>query len=278
MTPHALGRAGRLALAVVPIWFTGSFAATPTVAPALRVLVVATGVLTLVRPVEGLLAVSVLCALGDLIAMAFDTVTVRVSEALVVAFLSGWLLTATGDRERGPSPIVATRYAAWALAAVIVASLAVNSVQAPAELSSFWLQAGRRLWHEYLNAAGDPIGAIAAARLLEGIGLAAAVVILFRFKPMLAVWIPEALGAGAVVAAVAAVLLWRGIAFPQIMARYRLIGYRVVAHVADLNAAGSYFSLILFIAAGLAGRERGRKCAVGIGIASSALGGLWLSG
>ena len=69
---------------------------------------------------------------------------------------------------------------------------------------------------------------------------------LLRRRPILAVWIPEALGVGCVVAVVAAYLLWYGVAFPAVLARYSLIGERIVAHVSDVNAAGSYFALMVF--------------------------------
>ena len=103
------------------------------------------------------------------------------------------------------------------------------------------------------------------ARLLEGMALAAATVILFRRHPTLANTLPFALAASAAVAALSSVLLWRGIGTAAALQRYQLIGYRVSAHVGDVNAAGSYFAMIVCLALGMAMRDRGARRAALVG-------------
>jgi hypothetical protein len=92
------------------------------------------------------------------------------------------------------------------------------------------------------------------------------------------VWIPGALGAGCVATVVAAYLLWHGFALPGVLARHSLLGDRVVAHVSDINAAASYFALMLFLSAGMAARESGGTRLWWLMVAASAAAGLWLSG
>ena len=68
---------------------------------------------------------------------------------------------------------------------------------------------------------GDRIGVVDGARLLEGLGLAAATVMLFRQHPSLSRTLPAALAASAALAALSSVLLWRGIGSPAALERYR---------------------------------------------------------
>src|SRR4029077_2447904 len=96
--------------------------------------------------------------------------------------------------------------------------------------------------------AGDGLGAADGARLLEGIGLAVATVTLFRRSPSLAIGVPLTLASSAAVAGLSSVLLWRGIGTAGAVARYKALGYRVSAHVGDVNAAGSYFAMIVCLA------------------------------
>src|SRR5204862_3787306 len=103
----------------------------------------------------------------------------------------------------------------------------------------------------------DRLGAGDAARLLEGFALVAATVMLFRRRPALARTLPLALGISAAAAGLSTVLLWRGIGTAASLARQRLIGYRVSGHIGDVNAAGSYFAMILCLALGMAVRTRG---------------------
>lgn len=275
-SPQGVRALGRVALAIVPLYLIWSLAISPSLAFAARAIIVAVSVLALISPAEALIVVALITPLGDLIGIGLEA-PIRVAEAAVVAFFAGWLLRPVPTHKSGPSPTMAVRYGAWGLAAIVLASIAVQALHIRRTTPGAWMVATSILGRAYFNViAGDPIGAISGARLVEGLGLSAAVVVLLRRKPMLAVWLPEALGVGCVAAAGAALLLWWGIAFPAVLARHALIGDRVVAHVSDLNAAGSYFALLLCLAAGMAARERSSKRIGWSVVAASALVGLWL--
>ena len=209
--------------------------------------------------------------------MALESPPVRLAEAIAVAFLAGWLISPRSVPARGPVPSAIIRAAGFALIGLILASAAAVTFQVRAYVPEMWPGLFSRTHHEYFAAGPDAFGAIAGGRLIEGLGLSAAVVELLRRRPILAVWIPEALGVGCVTAVIAAYLLWYGVAFPAVLLRYSLIGERIVAHVADINAAGSYFALMVFVAAGMAGRESGQRRLSWAAVLASAGAGLWLS-
>jgi O-antigen ligase len=274
--PQGVRALGRVALAIVPLGLIWSLAISPSPAMPVRAVIVAVSLLALISPAEALIVVALMTPMGDLIGIGMDA-SIRIAEAVVVAFFAGWLLRPVLNHKSGPSPTLPVRYSAWGLAAIILASIAVQALHLRRTTPAAWMGASSVLEHAYFNVTGsDPIGAINGARLVEGLALSAAVVVLLRKKPMLAVWLPEALGAGCAAAAVASLLLWRGMAFPAVLARHALIGDRVVAHVGDLNAAGSYFALLLCLAAGMAVRERSSKRIGWSAVTASALIGLWL--
>ncbi len=72
-------------------------------------------------------------------------------------------------------------------------------------------------------------------------------------------------------------LLWRGIGTAAALQRYQQIGYRVSAHVGDVNAAGSYFGMIVCVALGMAMRNRGRRQVLWWCLAAASGAGLWFS-
>lgn len=274
--PQGVRALGRVALAIVPLWLIGSLVLSPSLPISLRAVFAAVSVLALISPAEALIVVALMTPLGEFIGISMEA-SIRVAEALVVAFLAGWLLRPVLIHKPGPSPTMPVKYAAWGFAAIVLGSIAVQALHLRRTNPTAWMAASSFLEHTYFDVTSDdPIGVINGARLMEGLGLSAAVVMLLRRKPMLAVWLPEALGAGCAVAAASSLLLWQGIAFPAVLARHALIGYRVVAHISDLNAAGSYFALILCLAAGMAARERGSRRIGWAAIVASALVGLWL--
>ena len=122
-------RVERLALAAVPVWLTLSFLASANAPVELKAIVGIVAIVSAIRPTEGLCIVAATVPLGDLIAIAMESSPVRLSEALVVAFLAGWLVSPSDGPERGPAPGAAVRYAAIALSAAILASIAVNALQ-----------------------------------------------------------------------------------------------------------------------------------------------------
>jgi len=271
-------RVERLALAAVPAWLTLSFLVSADAPVELKAIVGIVAIVSAIRPTEGLCIVAATVPLGDLIAIAMESSPVRLSEALVVAFLAGWLVSPSDGPARGPSPGAAVRYAAMALSAAILASIAVNALQIRTYYPAMWPDTLLRSLHNYFGPGSDEWGAVAGGRLIEGIGLSVAVVQLLRRRPILALWIPEALGAGCVAAAAAAWSLWHGYALTAVRARHALLGDRIVAHVMDVNAAASYFAMMACLAAGLAARERGPRRIWWIVVAGSAAEGLSLSG
>ena len=261
----------RLLLAALPLWLTTFVLISNVGWPTKMVIALALAV-SLAAPAHGLLLIAIVAPLGQLIAPLIGATNFRISEAVVLAFLGGWLLRASPDR-RGPP--IAAGAVGWLLATTLIASIAGSAWQLgryPGELAGVFDQ----LTHLYFFV-GDRLGVVDAARLLEGIGLAAATVMLFRRHPSLSMSLPRALTASAAAAALSSVLLWRGIGSPDALERYRLIGYRVSGHVPDVNAAGSYFAMIACLALGMALRERAYRRAVWLGLAAASGLGLWFS-
>ncbi len=227
--------------------------------------------LTIASPVAGFLATIASVPFGHLLALGVTVENFRMSEAITLAFFVGWLLHGWTDRVGPRMP----RLVAPLLAGVIVASvvgLAWQLSRYPGELPHDLV-----LLFQAYNLAADRIGAVAAARLLEGLALAAATVTLFRSRPRLAVVVPAVLAGVGCAAACASWLLWYGIAPQPILRAHALNGYRVAAHVIDPNAAGSYFAMLVCLAVGMAWRARGRSRVIWLAIAAVLASGVWLS-
>jgi O-antigen ligase len=261
----------RLAMAAIPFLLIAS-ALVSRVAWPLKLLIATTFGLSLATPAGGLLLVAALAPLSNVVAPMISAIGFRVDEALVLAFLLGWLLQDVPDR-RGPR--VAAPAATWLFATVIAASI-VGLAWQLARFPGVLPRAIEQIVQAYFLLP-DPIGLIDGARLLEGLGLAVATVTLFRRRPTLAVTLPLAMATSAAAAALSSVLLWRGIGSEEALARVKMIGYRVSAHVADVNAAGSYFAMIACLTLGLAMRDRGRRRVMWFGLAAASGVGLWFS-
>ena len=242
------------------------------VGPSIKFIAAITLAVTLASPVHGLLLTAAVAPLGQLIAVAIGAGGFRIGEMIVLAFLTGWLLRPGPDRHGPASPAPA---AAWLFAVAIVGSVAGLALQLrafPGELAATIDQ----IVHGYFFIA-DRIGVVEGARLLEGIGLMTAAVTLFRRRPSLAVTLPAALAASGAAAAASSVLLWRGVGFAPALERYGRLGYRVSAHVTDVNAAGSYFAMMLCVALGMSLREHGYRRAIWL-VGAGMMGvGLWFS-
>ena len=242
------GTAARSALTVLPLWATTAvlFILVPW---AIKLPIVLVFVVACVTPALGLLLATVLVPFGDLFALLVGWPAFRISEAIVLAFLAGWLLRGEKDRPgpRGPTIL------AWLLAALVVCSVAGQAWRTG--FHTFDWAAVVDFFHVYYLT-GERIGFIAGAHVLEGLALAAATVVLFRQRPRLAETLPAALVASAAVAAAASLLLYRGIGPAEAIARDARFGFRA-AHLPDVNAAGSYFGMALCLAVGMAGRARG---------------------
>jgi hypothetical protein len=236
----------RLALAAIPLWFTLALFAFHAGWP-IELVVAIVLCVTLASPVHGLLLTAVLAPLGQLVASSIGAVDFRMSEAIVVAFLAGWLLRGLDDHE-GPRVPVAGE--AWLFALTVVAAIGRRVWQLrrdPRELRS----AIDHVVHAYYRA-GESMGIVEGARWLEGIALMVATMMLFRRKPSLAIALPVAIAASGVVA---------------VAAREPM----------DPDAASSYFAMVAALAVGMMLRAHGRQRAAWAGAALVNAGGIWLA-
>lgn len=253
---HPLWRstAARLALAALPLWATMAAISYPVPFPIvpwpIRVTIALVFAVTCTTPALGLLLAALLVPFGDLSAVLLGLPVFRMSEAIVVAFLAGWLLR--GEEDRVGPRLPATL--AWLLTALVIASIAGQAWRTGFHAID-WASVVDFSHEYYLT--GERIGFIAGAHVLEALALAAATVMLFRQHPRLAETLPATLVASAAVAAGASLLLYRGIAPAAAIARDARFGFRA-AHLPDVNAAGSYFGMALCLAIGMAARARGR--------------------
>lgn len=259
----------RLAIAAFPAWLTISILVLST--PwRLKLLIGAVAAITAASPALGLVVFSALAPLGELIAVYIGLERFRITEALAIAFLCAFIVRPVADRP-GPRAFAP---AGWLLSLVVLLSVAAQAWQIRGEVPL--LDLARTVVLGYFIIA-EPIGLIAAARLIEGVALTAVVLAIFRRHPRVVQTVPAALVGAAAVAAVSSVLLWRGIGPQPLRDRLALIGYRVSAHVGDVNAAGSHFALVILIALGIAMRTRGLARAGWLAGAATAGVGLWFS-
>jgi O-antigen ligase len=262
--------AARLALAALPTWFTITVLvfATPW---QVKLLIASVFTWTLISPAGGFLAALAIAPLGQLIAALKGPAFFRIGEAVVLAFIAGWLLRSQPDRQ---GPRVAG-VVGWLLALTVAVSVGAQAWQ----LEHFAAEPHDtlRLLYQAYYLLPDRIGFADGARLLEGLAIAVAAVALFRQRPRMAIALPSVIAASATLAAAASVLLSRGIAPEPILRRHMLLGDRVSAHVADVNAAGSYFAMALCLALGMAARGRGRGRAAWLAGSTASWMGLWLS-
>jgi O-antigen ligase len=263
----------RVSLAAFPLWSTTAVLVLWT--PWRQKLAVGSiAALTLVSPMHGLLAVATLAPLGELLEWTLN-LNYRLSEAFVLAFLGAWLLRAAGDR-RGPRMPTWMAHASWllaiaALASVCVSGWYVHQYAGPHPDFDFvvWIR-------QAYYVLPDRFGFVDALRLIEGLGLVAATLYLFRHRPSLALSLPFALALGGAVAAAAAFSVWAGWASPSFIGRFARFGYRA-AFINDVNAAGSYFALMVCVALGMTGHGRGRaRIAWAALVLANALG-LWFT-
>ncbi len=199
------------------------------------------------------------------------------AELLVVAFAAGWFLRR--GRRRSPDDLDAPTLVA---AVVVAASLAVVTT------FTQWKQTGEPLplswlatyWHGYFLIEGNGHAVDSAMRLLESLLLFRAASLTSQERPA---WVPAfaaALVAGAAVCGAMNVWeVWESIRGAPASVQafiHAFASARLNATYADVNAAGSYFVMILPVAVTFALRRPARIWA----IPASALiaAGLWTSG
>ncbi len=262
--------AARLALALIPGWITLA-ALVYHVGWPTKLIVGSALALTVVDPVAGFLAVVAFAPLGHLFAVSVAVENFRMTEAVTLAFFVGWLLRGWTDHDGPRMPRAIPTVLAGAVVASIV-GVAWQLGRRPGELTRDL----DLLIHAY-NIAEDRLGVTVGFRFIEGLAMAAAAVTLFRRRPRLAVLVPAVLAGGGVAAAAASWLLWYGIAPAAVLRDHARNGYRVAAHVADANAAGSAFAMLTSLSIGMALRARGRARVVWLAVAAVNASGVWLS-
>jgi O-antigen ligase len=249
-------RASRLvsaAFALAPLYVLAILLAEPSIATAMKIAAAIVFVSSIVRPSVGAVLVAVLVPLGDVMMPFLQTPSATRTEAVVLAFIAGWLISraVTSDTDRNAvSPNVAA--AMWLFAGLLVASVATTVLQLsriyPPQLHATW----NALRESYLWT-DDVLGVHAAAHLLEGLALIFAISAIVRRQPRSKLWICISLVVSAFVVGVASRLLTFGIAPAATISRDLAIGLpRHSAAMADVNAAGSYYVLMLAVVVGAA--------------------------
>lgn len=289
----------RRLLSLILTWITLTALLSPSLPVMATLIVGGTFVASIRNPAGGLLVIAGLAPLGALIAGALQIGDFRLTEATVLAFFAGSMLRGWPEprlsraparriadasavpwtaREAGGRTVAAPWYAtsaAWLLAAMMAASVA-GTVWQLAHVPGTLTAAARPLVVSYFTAF-DHTGFVQAATLAEGLGLAAALIVLFRTRPALAVQIPAMLCASAFCACIAGMSVWSGLGFTPLSPQQAGSGYRIAAHGGDASAAGSYFAMTLCLALGMSTRDRGTKHAPWLAAAAACAVGLWLS-
>lgn len=296
-TMGAFGLLGRIVLALLVFSVAQSFFWAGHVPLVLKLGVGAVGCLAFVRPAEALLVVAGLTPLARMFGTRIltEAYPARVTEAIVLAFLAGWLLR--GLRLDRAAPMPATIRTPTLLLGVTVAAscmvhLTVLQVwkDYPWEFVKFFAEylatayltaliLDLRPWAGILSGYGF---IVSAAIVLEGLALLLAVVALTRDDSTLVRRLAHIVVAGAVGAAALSIVqvATTAVASGDMAGSLpQLLNQRWAVFVTKVNTAGSYFVLVLPIALWLAASARpGIRRFTWVG-ASLIIGlGLWLSG
>lgn len=206
-----------------------------------------------------------LSAVG-LVASRFIDSPARGSEALVLAFLAGWFLRSWRTKDRNQWSFGSLLLPVALFGLVVLASFVEQLwfLQLQKDfLGPFLGDLWRYLSRDYLLAPMMGFGMVRTAVLLvEGLGLCMAVVAIGRtsdvFVPRLVLMTLAGATAAALltITSAASELIgsgdWPSGLFDVLLRR------RWTVHVGDINAAGSYFAMLLPVAAGVASTCRGR--------------------
>ena len=279
--PRALAMAASALAAIAFIVILSSLFTTDRLTLWVPVVIAGLAVLAAVRPDLGLLLVAALTPVAAYAGRRWNP-EIAWAEVLVVAFAAGWFARRLIPRGAAPVLPAPLRHPVLVFGSVVFASAIVL-------LSVDNLRLGRAelvdaLWQFFAReffAPGSFLYLHAAALLVEGLVLFSAAARFASADRRFALRAALALSAGAAVAA--AVNLGEVIAsarrFDHAWTRLvqTLMTTRINVHYGDVNAAGSQFAMLLFVAAAVALGRR-RLARVWFAAAAFVALGLWMSG
>jgi O-antigen ligase len=256
------------AFTVVVLVLAQSIFWTAAVSGWMRIIVVAVALIAYFRPQNGLLVLAVLTPFGQVVSRTLNS-QMRGAEALVLAFLVGALVRGWTLREFRSFPSTRLEITVTIFAVVVAASCAEQIWFMQLQRDFVWPFA-QEIFHyasrSYLAASFRGFGTIFNAMLLlEGVALLVFAARYTREQPQFADRLVAAIVAGA--AGAAALTVWDVSAelFATGQAQAKLVEFLVVrrwtAHVSDVNAAGSFFALGMFIALGMVLRSSRHRVA-----------------
>jgi hypothetical protein len=239
---------------------------------ALKVELVLIVIVTLIKPFAGLVMMAALVPFGALASLVSSVQHVRWTDATIFAFVSSWVLaTRMGGRRR---ELDAVSFAGLILAIIVAASCVAQiiGINTGGLLETVWRIVSRDLFFVGRRTAGVGEG----VALLLGLALVGASASLCREQPNgPRIFAATLVGAAVVVGLLSILLAW-GISLEVVRARLLSPG-RFVAHISDVNSAGSYFAMTACLALGLAAISRRATRAIWI-IATVVLAiGMWLT-
>ena len=278
MRHHRVGdRIAWVVAALLTIAVLEQFYVDPPVPASIGAAVAALAVLAALQPDLGLRVLAAFAPLASILAtFARPGVTgARLAEGMVLAVLAGWTLR----RAAVPRVLAGAPAVRWSGAALLAAVLASAAVSIAEYMGERWGVFSPGLLLSFLPEVSLNSGPVAAAIVMaEGVVLMIAVADVCAADPRSPAQIARAMIIGAGAAAVFNVLriLMLSMAQDQRLAAFvtNFLTMRVSVHYGDLNAAGSYFAMMLLMALALVPRAR----AIGIAGAVLTAIGLWVSG
>jgi hypothetical protein len=261
-----------------------SFFRLEAVGTAAQLLVAGLAIVAFLRPSTALLVAAALLPIAGPLMHFAGAGRALGPEALALAFLAGWLAREGlrfGAERRLPEhlavPILLFGAVIVASATVCLAVFQVHQHHPWPFLNSLWITVSGA-YLEQRHPLLEPL--YAAALLLEGMALLAAVVLLVRREPGLATRLVHMVIVGAAAAGALSCVQygmdWFSGAEVPALHNVGRMGSRLSVHSPDLNAAGSHFAMaiLMVLGVGVAARRRAWIVAPILLVAA----GLWLSG
>lgn len=231
----------------------------------MQAIVVAIALLSYFRPRYGLLALAVLVPLAQVGSRTLDS-TMRGGEALALAFLAGVLIrtwTLRGFRAFPAFPSTRLETAALIFGIIVAASCAEQIWFLQVQRDYPWTFVEGLMAYasrEYITRAQGFGMIFRAMLLLEGMALVVMTARCVRQQPSFAQRLTAALIVGAFSTALLTIgsVGWELLETGAVRTRLQdfLVNQRWTVHVSDINAAGSFFVMGMFIALGMAWRDR----------------------